>query len=227
MIDNNNLLEDYNKKIPFFNKFFSKIILSNRNKMFDILEKDFLSNPSFKILDVGTTPSLSFHENILLKKYKWKKNITCISNQNLDLLSEIYTEPKFTLGDARKMEFNNNQFDIVFSSATIEHVGSFNDQLIFIKECKRVSSKYVIITTPNRYFPIDFHTKIPFVHMFPKTFHRKILKSFGDNFFSKEENLNLLDKNEITKICNNLNFKFKIVNHYFLGMVSNFILIIH
>ena len=223
----NNFSVDYNKKIPFLNKFISNVILKNRISMYKLLENEFFLNPNYKILDVGTTPSKSNHENILLKNYKWKNNLTCISNQNLNCLAEMYDDPSFITGDAKKMQFLDNQFEIVYSSATIEHVGSEKEQSEFIKECRRVSSKSVIITTPNRNFPIDFHTKIPFLHMLPKSAHRKILKLLGDNFFSKEENLNLLNKNEILKICKNLNLRFKIINHYFLGMISNFIIIIY
>ena len=225
-MDNNKLLEDYSKKIPLLNNLISNTILQNRIKIFYELEHKYFSNPKFKVLDVGTTPSLSAHENIFLKNYKWKNNITCLSNQNLEILSKEFKDTKFIIGDGKKMDFEENEFEIVFSSATIEHVGSFQEQLKFISECKRVASKFVIITTPNRYYPIDFHTKLPFLHMFPKKIHRAALKFFGDNFFSQEKNLNLLSKREIIKLCEKLNLKFQILNHRFLGLTSNYIIVI-
>ena len=92
------------------------------------------------------------------------------------------------------MPFEDNQFDICYSSATIEHVGSKKEQLLFLKESLRVSKKYVFITTPNRFFPIDFHTKLPLIHWLPKKLHRKILNFFNLKFYAKEENLNLLER---------------------------------
>ena len=78
------------------------------------------------------------------------------------------------------------------SNATIEHVGSHKNQLRFIKECLRISKKYVFIQTPNKFFPIDFHTLLPIIHWLPKKIHRKILKTIRLNIYSLEKNLNLL-----------------------------------
>ncbi|MDR1740563.1 MAG: class I SAM-dependent methyltransferase, partial [Synergistaceae bacterium] len=50
--------------------------------------------------------------------------------------------------------FKDGEFDLVFSSAVIEHVGSFERQTRFISEAARVSGRYVFITTPNRWFPV-------------------------------------------------------------------------
>ena len=63
---------------------------------------------------------------------------------------------KFIKGDARRMKFRENSFDTVHSSATIEHVGSRSNQKKFIKECYRVSRKDIFITTPNKFYPIEF-----------------------------------------------------------------------
>ena len=87
-------------------------------------------------------------------------------------------------------------FDIVHSNATLEHVGSYNNQIAFVKEASRISKNHVFIQTPNRFYPIDFHTNLPLVHWLPKKIHRKILRIFIiywiKNFYSMEENLNLI-----------------------------------
>ena len=91
----------------------------------------------------------------------------------------------------------------------------------------KLSKKYLVITRPKRLYPIDFHTKIPFIHWFPKNLHRFILKIFGLNYLSKEENLNLLSKNELKKILENFSnlVDFKIENLSLFGCVSNFFVI--
>ena len=53
-----------------------------------------------------------------------------------------------------------------------------------------LSKKYFIIITPNRFHPIDFHTKIPFLHWLPKKIHRLLLSLLGFKLLSKEKNLN-------------------------------------
>ena len=92
-------------------------------------------------------------------------------------------------------------FDIVHSNATLEHVGSYNNQIAFVKEASRISKNHVFIQTPNRFYPIDFHTNLPLVHWLPKKIHRKILKFIGLNFYSMEENLNLLSESNLIDIC--------------------------
>ncbi len=91
----------------------------------------------------------------------------------------------------------------------------------------RISKKFVFIQTPNRFYPIDFHTLLPFIHWLPKKYHRKILRYFGMKFYSLESNLNLLSVKEIKKICKFLNLKdFKIIRYKLFFMTSNLILVI-
>jgi hypothetical protein len=91
----------------------------------------------------------------------------------------------------------------------------------------RVANNYVFIQTPNRFYPIDFHTIIPLIHWLPKNIHRKILKIFKLNFYSHEKNLNLLSRKDLINICNELKVtKFKIIEHKLFFFTSNLILII-
>ena len=106
-------------------------------------------------------------------------------------------------------------------------MGCFENQIKLVKELYRISKSYVFITTPNRYYPIDFHTKIPLLHWLPKKIHRKILKIFGLKFYSLEENLNLLSKKEIHEIMRILKIKnYNIISYKFLFFTSNLIIII-
>ena len=169
---------DYNKtywkKILFLDSFLLKILKYNRLKIQHLFEK----NIKFKnLLDVGTTPIFDEYNNILLHSFKNNNNITSLSNLDCSLLKKNFTKVKIIKGDARKMKFKQNSFDTVYSSATIEHVGSRSNQIKFIKECYRVSRKDVFITTPNKFYPIEFHTKLPFLHFLPSKIYRKILFS--------------------------------------------------
>ena len=125
-----------------------------------------------KILDIGTTEILDKHENYLIHNYNYRKNLTCFSNQNLKKLKKLYPEIKIKHGDGRQTKLKNKSYDIVYSSATIEHVGSFKNQTKLIQEMFRIAKKGFFLTTPNRYFPIEIHTYIPLIHMLPKKIHR-------------------------------------------------------
>jgi ubiquinone/menaquinone biosynthesis C-methylase UbiE len=199
-----------------------------RDKFFDIFKKKTQYSKKKSIIDIGTTPSLRKIHNSILSKVKKNNNVTCLSNLNCKSLSKKYTNiKKFIQADARKNNLSRNSFDIVHSNATIEHVGSYKNQLSFVKECVRISKKYVFIQTPNRFFPIDFHTFLPFIHWLPKSIHRKILKGVGLSFYSYEKNLNLLSKKDLINFCKNLDLKnFEIIKYKLFLMTSNLILII-
>lgn len=207
-------------------KFFFSNLLKARQKIHNKIIT--YINDEDTILDVGTTPVILKHENYFLNHYKFKDKITCLSNQNLEKLKSVYPNLKTILGDGRDTGLNENQFDISISNATLEHVGSFEQQKSFVKEMNRVSKKKSIIITPNRYYPLDTHTMLPFIHWLPKKIHRKLLKIFKYDFLSLEKNLNLLSAKDLIKICSDLNItNYHIQSINFMGFKSNLILIIN
>lgn len=219
--------KNYWKKTFLLENFFQKILLFNRIKILRIFDSAVKVKKTHKILDVGGSPLDIESENLFLKKFKNHKYFTCLSNQSLGSLKKKYKNFSFHVGDGRRMKFKNNSFDIVHSSATIEHVGNDVMQKKFIAECLRVSREFVFITTPNKYYPIDFHTKIPFLHYLPHKIYSGILKLLGDNFFRYKKNLNLISTKKIHRYCNNLNIRnYKIFYNNFLFFRSNIILFI-
>ena len=215
-------------KNSFFYKLIKKIILNSREKFFNHFIHSTEYNDNQSLLDIGTTPSLDSEQNVILEKTKNNKNITCLSDQDCSILEKKYPNIKdFIIGDGTNTDFKDMSFDIVHSNATLEHVGSYNNQIAFVKEASRISKNHVFIQTPNRFYPIDFHTNLPLVHWLPKKIHRKILKFIGLNFYSTEENLNLLSESNLIDICKKLDIKkFKIIKHKLLFMTSNLILVI-
>ena len=218
----------YWKVVPLFDSFFKKKLLENREKIFKIFHNKINYNNEMSFLDVGTTANTEKNHNLILQKTLNNKNITCLSNQDCSLLKKRFPNVKdFIIGDGCDNQLDDNTYDIVYSNATIEHVGSYDNQKLFISECVRVAKKNIFITTPNRYFPLDFHTKIPFIHMLPKLIHRKILNFFGYSFFANEENLNLLSKKDLIDYCEKLEIKnYKIISYKLFFITSNLILII-
>ena len=218
--------DTYWRKILFFDNFFIKKLYQNRIKIDKILKNELLLQSTTTILDVGTAPSIEEFENVFIQNNEWKNNITVLSNVNCNILKKKFPNINVLIGDGLDSSLSDNSFDLVHSSATIEHVGNEENQINFIKECVRLSKKKVAIITPNRNFFMDFHTKIPLLHLLPKNFHRKLLKLLGDKFFSLEENLNLLNSKDLKKFCEFLDIKkYKITYNYFMFMKSNIILI--
>jgi 2-polyprenyl-3-methyl-5-hydroxy-6-metoxy-1,4-benzoquinol methylase len=225
-----NRVETYSEaKKSFFYKVFQKITLNARNEFFNL----FIVNNNYSkyksIIDIGSTPSIDKEQNIFLEKTNDNQNVTCLSNQDCRILQKKYKNIKnVIISDAKNTMLENDSFQIVHSNATIEHVGSFENQITFVKEMLRISKESVFIQTPNRLYPIDFHTILPFIHWLPKKTHRKILKFLNMDFYSKEENLNLLTAKELKKICEILNIKkYKIFKYKLFFLTSNLILVIN
>jgi len=101
-------------------------------------------------------------------------------------------------------------------------------QEIFIGQMFKSLKEIRFLTTPNRFYPIEFHTYLPFIHWLPKKIHRKILNLIGQKELALEENLNLLSKKEIKAMLEfcSTNFKFdvQVLEVRLLGVVSNWVL---
>ena len=218
-----------NKNYGILNlSFIDKIIEKKRLEIFNIITKKISDNSIQSILDIGTTEENKLKSsNFFVKKFehiKIKKSITNqdINNGNFSNILKKSITQNFTQNEIE--EFKS---DLVISSATIEHVGNRDSQIKMIENIISLSNKFFFITTPNRSFPIDFHTKIPLIHMLPKNYHRKILKILSLKEYALEENLNLLNIKEINKIIEHLDYKgfdIEIFNIKLLGIVSNLII---
>ena len=89
------------------------------------------------------------------------------------------------------LPFKDREFDIVFSNAVLEHVGSRDAQARFVAELRRVS-KALFITTPNRWFPFEHHTGLPFLHYLPPALFRALIRNTRYRHWADEANLNIL-----------------------------------
>ena len=179
-------------------------------------------------LDIGTTNDFDKKSsNLIIKNLREITILKSISNQKIDESFFNISLTKSITNDFTNIEIDKMSSDLVISSATIEHVGNEKNQIKMIENIIKLSKKYFVITTPNKLYPIDFHTKIPLIHWLPKKVHRFLLKIIGLNYLSKEENLNLLSKSDLEKMMKNFNdlvdFKIQTINLF--NFVSNFVVI--
>ena len=207
-------------------KIFDKIITKKRLQIVDIINDQIILNNINEVLDIGTTnDTKNKSSNFIVKNLKNIKNFYSISDQLITSSFFKKTLQKSITENFSEYEIENLKSDLVISNATIEHVGNYDNQKAMINNMIKLSKKMIIISTPNRYHPLEFHTKIPFIHWLPKNIHRKILKSIGLPFFSKEENLNLLSKSDFNSFVENEKLKSEFRYIKFLFLKSNLIFI--
>lgn len=148
---------------------------SNRARKFEMFKKYLKPTLEHKILDIGFDDNeYSDTDNYLEKHYPWPQQITALSDQEPINFSKRYPNIIALSYDGVNFPFKDNQFDIAWSNAVIEHVGDYERQLHFLKEINR-TCKRVYITTPNRWFPIEVHTRLPLLHYLPKKYFDLLL----------------------------------------------------
>ena len=201
----------------------SNISFLLRKRMFAKFMINMKPDADHKILDIGVTSDDQYQEsNYFEKLYPYKDKIVCVGTEDGSYLETKYPGIRFIrIIPQQPLPFEDNEFDIVFSNAVLEHVGSREEQKRFILELLRVSRSF-FLTTPNRWFPVEFHTAIPLLHYLPKEIYRKVLCAMGETYWSKESNLNLLSRNELKKLFPK-EVKVVIDSARFWGMTTNLI----
>jgi SAM-dependent methyltransferase len=153
------------------------------------------------ILDVGVTSDTRQQEsNYFERFYPHPGRITAVGTEDGSHLTEQYRGLQYRSvepGDC--LPFATNQFDIVFSNAVLEHTGSRASQAAFVQEVCRVGKRF-FITTPNRWFPIEHHTGLPFLHFLPSAAYRAILAGTSYRYWADEAHLNMLSGDALRRI---------------------------
>lgn len=157
-----------------------------------------------RILDVGgeiENMSLLMDHLPEIRKF----SIINISQEHINRFAKEFPEVDACVGDACNLPWPDDYFDIVYSNAVIEHVGDHERQKKMASEIMRVGRKW-FVTTPNRWYPFEFHMRLPFVTWLPFHGYLKFGSIFCYNhvkkryvFGSKRQHLRLLTKNELQK----------------------------
>jgi SAM-dependent methyltransferase len=159
-----------------------KISGYNRRRKYAQFLRTFPVDARTTILDVGYTSSeYTGYENYLERNYPYPGSITALGTDDPALFHKSHPGVRAVRYDGRIFPFADKQFDICWSNAVIEHVGDYDRQLLFLKEVKR-TSRAAFLTTPNRYFPFEVHTRIPLLHWLPRNIFNRILPVLGKDF---------------------------------------------
>ena len=158
-----------------------------------------------RILDIGGTEQywemLGFFDDVDLVKEGIELHL-------LNLREQEVSRPNVfsVIGSALDLSpYEDQSFDLVFSNSVIEHLFTWENQVIMANEVMRVGKNY-FVQTPNYWFPIEPHFYMPLIQYLPKALRVWIIYTFHNDYNDKEftktkvEEFKLLTIGEMKKL---------------------------
>lgn len=156
----------------------SRVSMRSRERKLQLFLNLLQPGQETTVVDVGVTDApfgAGSTDNFFEALYPWPEQITGVGRTELERFSAAFPKVRAVRADGRDLPFGNAEFDVGFSNAVVEHVAGGRDgQRQFVHELCRVARR-VFVTTPNRRFPIEVHTLLPFVHWLPKGPRERLL----------------------------------------------------
>ena len=220
----------------------------NRQRKWELFLNEIKPTAENTILDIGfSEEEYSDTDNFLEKHYPQTEKITalCLETPEAYLharkdanfqvpesaiavkkkqASKRYPQLEIVTYDGKTFPLSDKSFDICWSNAVLEHVGDVEEQILFLKEIKRVA-KRGFITTPNKYFPVEVHTRIPLLHFLPKKVFDRFLHFIGKEW-AADDYMYLLSLNDLCKRLASAGItKYKIIENKLLFFTLDFVVI--
>jgi SAM-dependent methyltransferase len=220
----------------------------NRQRKWKLFLSEIQPSPDNTVLDVGfSEQEYRETDNFLEKHYPYKEQITALCIETPDIYlsarkepnlrvpeeailmkkkesSERYPQLNIVTYDGKIFPFPDKKFDICWSNAVLEHVGNEEQQILFLREIKRVAKK-AFITTPNRYFPIEVHTQTPLLHFLPKKIFDRYLHFVGKGWAS-DDYMYLLSTRDLRKRLRTAGITdYRIIKNRLFSFVLDFVII--
>jgi ubiquinone/menaquinone biosynthesis C-methylase UbiE len=146
----------------------ARVSAASRRRKLELFLEVMQPTPATTVVDVGVSDGgygedMLGTANFFEALYPWPERIVAVSTQYLTVFQEAFPRVTAVRADGRALPFPDDSFDIGFSNAVVEHLPDAESQRAFVSELCRVSRR-VFLTTPNRRFPVDTHTLVPFAH---------------------------------------------------------------
>ena len=177
--------------------------LWNRRRKLALFMETIRPGPETRVVDVGvgdtgfgTEPGVASSHNFFEALYPWPERITAVSDVPLPNFAQEFPTITTVTASGTDLPFEDDAFDVAFSNAVVEHVGSRDEQRRFVAELCRVAPR-VFLSTPNRWFPLETHTLVPFVHWLPRPVADRIFGALGKDGWKR---VDLLTKRELLEL---------------------------
>ena len=159
----------------------SRVSMRSRERKLQLFLELLRPGPETSVLDVGVTDApfgSGSTDNFFEALYPWPDRVTAVGRTSLDRFAAAFPAVTVVQADGRSLPFSDGAFELGFSNAVVEHVGGREEQRRFVHELCRVAER-VFVTTPNRWFPLEVHSLVPFAHWLPRRARDRILSRRG------------------------------------------------
>ena len=174
--------------------------LWNRRRKLGLFMETIRPGPETRVVDVGvgdtgfgTEEGVATTHNFFEALYPWPERITAVSDVPLPNFAREFPSVTTVTASGTDLPFGDDAFDVAFSNAVVEHVGGREEQRRFVAELCRVAPR-VFISTPNRWFPVETHTLVPFLHWLPRRTADRAFDALGRDTWKR---VDLLTKDEL------------------------------
>jgi hypothetical protein len=176
-----------------------------REKRARIFRDTFAVGPAVKILDIGSENGSAVAA--VLSGTGIQPGNVYIADIDAGRVQEGHRRFGFvpvTIPESGQLPFEDGFFDIVYCSSVIEHVAAPKDiiwslrsdeafresaqprQRAFAEEIRRLGKGYYV-QTPNKWFPIESHTWLPFVSYLPRAWQLRVI-ALSNRYWVKRTN---------------------------------------
>lgn len=180
--------------------------------------------PQDTVLDIGVnTTEYSENDNYLERHYPYPDKVTALAtNNNFDAFRQRYPKVRTAVGDGTSLPFADSEFSIAYSNAVIEHVGDHAKQRAFLREMHRVGCRGYL-TTPNRTFPVEVHTRVPLLHLIlEKDKFDQFLCWIGKEWATGDY-MNLLSERELRQLLHDAGIeRYRLIRNRLAGLTMTF-----
>jgi len=180
-----------------------RVAIVARNRIYNDFIRICRPGPGDSILDIGISDVVGDAANVLERKYPYPDKITAAGLGSAEDFRAAFPAVRYVrIAPNRPLPFKDGAFDIATANAVLEHVGSRDNQEFFIGEMLRVARK-IFVSVPNRLFPVEHHTAIPFLHFWNKSFIFACKMMNADDWLD-EKNLILMSKTGLATLVPSL-----------------------
>jgi SAM-dependent methyltransferase len=160
----------------------SRVSMRSRQRKLELFLELLAPGAETTVVDVGVTDAPfgdGSSDNFFEALYPWPGQITGVGHTELERFEAAFPAVRAVRADGRALPFRDREFDLGFSNAVVEHVaGGREGQRQFVHELCRVAGR-VFVTTPNRFFPLEVHTLVPFAHWLPPAARTRVVRARG------------------------------------------------